>query len=176
MAKLAPPICQQVREGLDNAKPKHEIAKVHTVNIEDEVSEESKQEEKHKYTSAYATCQIGHKISNVIIDTGSGICLCSKPMLDLLGWNIQAPTKLTITVADGHRAVPIGRIFKVPIVFGNTTTVMDMIVVNTTSYDIVLGTDFLTEAKAVIDFNAECMRISSRGQKIKILINIRKGI
>ena len=83
---------------------------------------------------------------------------------------------MTITVANDHRAVPIRRIFKVLIVFGNTTTVIDMIIVNTISYDIVLGTDFLTEAKAVIDFNAEFMHINSCGQKIKIPINIRKGI
>jgi len=88
LAELAPPIHQQVREGLGNAKPEHKIVEVCTANMEDEVSEESEQEEKHKYTSAFATCQIRHKIANVIIDTGSGICLCSKLMLNLLGWNI----------------------------------------------------------------------------------------
>ena len=96
--------------------------------------------------------------------------------MELLGWSIQAPTKLTITVADGHKAVPIGRIFDVPVKFGAVIIVMNMVVVDTTSYDAVLGTDFLTKSKAVIDFDAEKMRIKSKGRRFEIPINIKKGI
>ena len=56
LAELAPPIRQQVREGLGNAKPEHEIVEICTANIEDEVFEESKQDEKYKYISAYVIC------------------------------------------------------------------------------------------------------------------------
>ena len=96
--------------------------------------------------------------------------------MELLGWSIQAPTKLMITVADGHRVTPIGRIFDVLVKFGAVIIVMNMVVVDTTSYDAVLGTDFLIKSKATIDFSAEKMRIKSKGRRFEIPINIKKGI
>src|SRR5271170_5384984 len=53
---------------------------------------------------------------------------------------------------------------------------MNMVVIDTTSYDAVLGTDFLTKSKATIDFDAEKMRIKSKGRRFEIPINIKKGI
>ena len=67
-------------------------------------------------------------------------------MLDHLGWVIQKPTRMTIVVADGYKATPLGKVEEVPIKFGPIIIIMNMVIVNTTTYDAILGNDFLTKA------------------------------
>ena len=51
-----------------------------------------------------------------------------------------------------------------------------MIVVDTTSYEVILRNEFLKKVNATIDFNAEKMHIHYRGRRFEIPIDIRKGI
>lgn len=167
LTQLSSTVKQQVRDGLSKSRPEHKIVEARTAKPgwqSPEKKDEQQESQEIRHTSAYATCQIEDKVVSVIIDTGAGVCLLSKPMLDRLEWEIEASTKLTITVADGHEAVPLGRVFSVPVKFGPATINMDMIVVDTTSYELVLGNDFFKKTKAVIDLNAEKMRIRHRGR------------
>src|ERR1700748_1243028 len=83
---------------------------------------------------------------------------------------------MTIIVADGHNATPLGKVHNVPVKFGGVTIAITMIVVETDSYDVVLGNDFLKQVNAIVDFNAEKMRIKYRGRRFEVPLNINKGV
>src|SRR5665213_111464 len=53
---------------------------------------------------------------------------------------------------------------------------MDMVVVQTTTYEVILGTEWLDKVHAVIDFNAQKMKITRRGKSSIIPIDINRGI
>ena len=64
-------------------------------------------------------------------------------MLDHLGWNIEAPTKLRMIVANDYKSTSLGKIFNVPVKIAGATIDINMIVVDTTSYEVVLENEFL---------------------------------
>ena len=171
LGEIAPTTKQQIRSGLSGVRPGFEIVEINTAR-----NEESEEEEDTRKTSAYTTCQIEDKIVQAIIDTGAGGCIMSKALLDRLGWGIEEATKMTFVVADGATATPLGKVRQVPVRFGGTTIPIDVIVTQTTSYDIILGNDWLAKSRAVIDLNAEKMKITWRGRTWQIPLNLQKGV
>ena len=57
----------------------------------------------------------------------------NKNPLDKLGWGIDKPTRMTITVADGVEATSLGKVKDVPVRFGEATIPISAIVTNATS-------------------------------------------
>ena len=53
-------------------------------------------------------------------------------MLDRLGWSIEEPTTMKMIVADGTKAVPLGKVRDVPVRFGSQTITIDMVVTEST--------------------------------------------
>jgi deoxyuridine 5'-triphosphate nucleotidohydrolase len=51
-----------------------------------------------------------------------------------------------------------------------------VIVTSATNYDILIGNQWLHKAKAVIDLNAQKMQINYRGRKVRVSINVHKGV
>ena len=157
LTQISPIIRQQLRSGLTKKKPDYEIRRVNTTQTQ------SDDETRETKTSAYTMCQIEDCVVEAIIDTGAGICLISKPMLERLGWSIEEPTKMRMIVADGTKAIPLGKVKDVPVRFGNCTIPTSMMVTESTTYDLILGNEWLTKAQAVIDLNAKTMRITWKG-------------
>src|SRR5207302_5932294 len=79
-------------------------------------------------------------------------------------------------VADKYKLVSLGKVFNVPIKITGATIGINMLVVDTTSYEVVLGIGFLKKIKATIDLNAERMRVRYRGRRFEIPIDIKKGV
>ena len=99
-----------------------------------------------------------------------------KNYLDRLGYAIEKLTKLTFTTTTGVRAVPLGKVHEIPVKLGDITVLIDMVVVQTTAYKVILGTEWLDKVHAVIDFNAQKMKITRRGKSSIIPIDINRGI
>ena len=78
--------------------------------------------------------------------------------------------------ATGVRAVPLGKVHKIPVKLGDITVSIDMVVVQITTYEVILGTEWLDKVHAVIDFNAQKMKITHQGKSSIIPININRGI
>src|SRR5665213_2285530 len=97
-------------------------------------------------SATYAQCRIEEHQFAVIIDTGAAGCIASKAALDRLGWVIEASTNQTMSVADGRTTVPLGKVFELPIQFGKIIIPITAMVVEATSYDILIGNDWLTKA------------------------------
>ena len=114
--------------------------------------------------------------TDVIIDTGAGGVIVSKAFLDLIGWEIELPTKQTLIIADRYTAVPLGRVRDLPIKFGKLIIPSLAVVVDTTSYNLVIGNDWLTKTKAIIDMGARKMQVHWKGWKYEIPIDAERGI
>ena len=126
-------------------------------------------------TSAYASGHIGRHPFIGIIDTGAGPSILSKTFIDKLGWKIQTPTETTIIIADGSSVSPLGIIKDVPITFGEVTITIDMEVVETESYDLLIGNDWLQKANAMINLKQAYMMIQDKGVKAKVMIDLGRG-
>ena len=79
-------------------------------------------------------------------------------------------------IVDGHKSTPFGKVFNVSIKITGATIRINIIIVNTISYKVVLRNKFLKKVKATIDFNSEQMHIYYRGKRFKIPIDIQKGV
>src|SRR4051812_12251096 len=79
-------------------------------------------------------------------------------------------------VADGYKSAPLGKVFNILIKIAGATVGINMLVVDTMFYEVVLGIGFLKKIKAIIDLNAERMYIKYRGRRFEIPINIKKGV
>ena len=176
-AELNPTVKQQIRNGLSEIKREYKVVEINSAQSrlqEDESS--SEEEEDTRKTSAYAIGTIENVPVEYIIDTEAGRCMMSNEMRQRLGWGIDCPTNQTFTTANGAKAVPLGKLLEVPVRFGEVTIPVDMIVVQTTTYEVILGNEWLKKAHATVDLNAEKMKITHRGKSFLIPLNIDKGI
>ena len=127
-------------KGLGEAAPRFEIVEVNTMQQSDD---EESDEDVPKKSSAYSQCQLEDQILPCIIDTVAGSCIISQAMLDRIRWEIDGPTRQILIVADGYTAVLIGKVKDLPIRFRKLIILTQAIVVDTTSYDLVIGNDWL---------------------------------
>ncbi len=144
-----PTFRQQMRKGLSETGPSFEIVEINQVT-EGEYDEEE-DDDRPKKSSAYTQCQVEGHTTPCIIDIGAGGYIISKIFLDLIGWQIDSPTKQTLIVANRYAAVPLGRVHDLPICFGKLIIPTTAVVVDTTSYDLVIGNTWLTKSKAIVD-------------------------
>ena len=113
---------------------------------------------------------------NVIINFKARDCFMSKKAVDCLGWKDMFQSKLTFQVADGSNAISLRKIRNVPIQLAEVTVPFRVIVTNATNYDIILGTQWMEEANAILDIAGGKMSIDPRGKGcIEIPLNMRKG-
>src|SRR5208282_5030261 len=83
---------------------------------------------------------------------------------------------MAFTTANGETATPLGKIRDIPVRFGNATIPIDCIVVDTATYDLILGNEWLVKAKATVDLNAEAMRITWKGKRYEVPLNMDRGV
>ena len=95
--------------------------------------------------------------------------------MNLLGWSIDKPTKVTFTVATREKATALGIIKSVPITVGGLTIPISAIVSTSISYDILLGNDWLIKANAVLDLSNTRLTISAYNQEVLVNINLDSG-
>jgi predicted aspartyl protease len=86
LAQLAPIVRTSLQQGLRSTKPTYGIVNAIELTAK---------------TPAYALGKIGGRTVRIIVDTGAGICLMSKKLLDKLGWTIQKSSDMALVVADG---------------------------------------------------------------------------
>ena len=161
-----PQLRKQIREGLSQNTPGFKLVEVETMHSED----------RPKKSAAYIKCKIENTLVDCILDTGAGGVVISKYLLDKLGWPIEKPTRQQMTVADGRSSTPLGRVFQLPIQFGKLVIPSEALVVDTRTYDLLIGNDWITAVKAVIDMGNRRMMISWKGREEHVPIDTEKGI
>src|SRR3954463_7344183 len=126
-------------------------------------------------TPAYTVATIQGRPTSAIVDSGAGICIISQLFLVKLGWEIDQASNRKIVVADGTKTVALGEMKDIPVCFGNCTITINMTVCEATSYDVILGVDWLQKAQAKIDFGAAKMKITYHGQDEEVPLDLTRG-
>ena len=88
-----------------------------------------------------------------VIDTGATNTMVSQSAVRRLGMIDRIePSKIKFSCADGKMSAPWGIIRKLPVGVEGFTIPIDVFVSGATSYDVLLGTDWLIQAHAEISF------------------------
>ena len=106
------------------------------------------------------TCkaQVARWKVEVILDSGSSISIISKNFMESIGRRIEKTSGRKITGIHGERCSSLGIVTQVPIKLEEIVVAVDMEVIDATGYTLILGTDWLRKAHAIIDYQ-ECKLI-----------------
>src|SRR3954469_10817415 len=131
--------------------------------------------DKNYKTSAYLDVLVQSVIGRGIADTGAGKTVISENFMNCLGWSIDKPTKVTFTVATGEKATALGIVKNVPITVGGLTIPISAMVTTSTTYDVLLGNNWLIKANAIVDLANTRLTISAHNQEVSVNINLESG-
>ncbi|CAI2192560.1 6085_t:CDS:2, partial [Funneliformis geosporum] len=92
----------------------------------------------------FAEAEVFGKRINMIIDTGAVGCIVIKSFLDSVNKEIEAFTNVQIVSVIGVKTTPLGKMFKVSVKIGKFKIKEDMIVTETSGYNVLLGNDWIT--------------------------------
>src|SRR5437588_7972265 len=182
LAELVPTAKQQIRTGLANVKPGYKVVEMNLAKIhkreEEELEEEWDEEERDEpeHSSAYTQCYIKGRPTPAIVDSGAGGVILSEVTMKELGWHIKVPIRQTMIIADRHCSRPLGQVFELPIQFRPMIIPITAIIVDTDSYDLVLGNIWLRKVRTILDFRALKMRFTWKGRTFDVTINIHRRI
>jgi len=105
-----------------------------------------------------------------LIDTGASASAISLDCVRRIGL-LEALERKTITFtnADGRRSRARGRISRLPLTIGSTTTLFDATVTDALNYDLLVGTDVLTRLNAKIDVGNGLLEIQADPDHTQVL-------
>ncbi len=106
--------------------------------------------------------EINRCVIEGLVDTGASISVMAAAVVRELGMMHLIVGSETYKTASGVVTQALGRIDEVPVMVGGVQCTMTLMVVDTDSYDVLLGLDFLMKIEAIVDVE--------RG-----LIQVRKG-
>ncbi len=107
--------------------------------------------------------EINRCVIEGLVDTGASIFVMATAVIRELGMMHLIVGSETYKIASRVVTQALGRINEVPVVVGGVQCTMTLMVVDTDSYDVLLGLDFLMKIGAIVDVE--------RG-----LIQVRKGL
>jgi hypothetical protein len=107
----------------------------------------------------------------VILDSGSSISIVSKKFMESLGRRVEKPSERRITGIHGEKRPSLGIVTQVPVKIGSVTVAVDTEVIDASGYSLVLGTDWLKRANAIIDYQ-DC-KLTLRDEKGTISVPCR---
>ena len=87
------------------------------------------------------------------MDTGSTSSVISKPFLDEIGITIDEPSSIKMVDINGGKKRSLGKVKNLPINIKGTTIPIDVDVSESKNYSVIVGNDWLTKTKGVIDFD-----------------------
>ena len=115
------------------------------------------------HCDAYLDKQLIH----LVIDTGSTGSLISKSFLAKLGRTIEEPSNINLVDVNGGKRRSLGKIKNLPINIKGTIIPIDVDVSEAANYSVIVGNDWLTKTKGIIDFNHGIMTLHYNGRRLR---------
>jgi hypothetical protein len=91
--------------------------------------------------------------------------------MESLGRRVEKPSERRITGIHGEKRPSLGIVTQVPVKIGSVTVAVDTEVIDASGYSLVLGTDWLKRANAIIDYQ-DC-KLTLRDEKGTISVRCR---
>jgi hypothetical protein len=115
-------------------------------------------------------CEIivnGFKVS-ATIDSEAATSIIARNTIEQLGFDIKEATNCKIISANGNRTESLGRIKDFPVKINGNTIPINVEVMETDSYHILLGNDWMMKAEASYNWKNQELTLNWRNQTIKM--------
>ena len=103
-----------------------------------------------------------------IVDTGANVVIVSSVAARKAKIIVQWQSDLQIKTASGQDAKIMGIAYKVPITISGITKHFDALIMNTNTYEVLLGTNALQEFGAIIDFTQQQLFLTSPVGRVQV--------
>jgi len=119
-------------------------------------------------TAIHTYLMIAGKKYKTLIDTGASISLISEEVLHDIGHQVQEHDTLSAIAVDGTLTDIIGLVRNVDVQLDDLTIPATFRVMVKTSYPVLLGWDFLKQAKGVIIADRMILQATWKGQQVEV--------
>ena len=136
------------------------------------------EDEEFNTTAVYSHVFIGDKNIKALIDCGAAKTCMSKSLADELHLEIDAASESIFTLGNGTKQPALGLVYDVPIEVKKGLIIPCTVeVLPTCPARLIIGNNWLSRAKAKIDFYNSTLKVEYKSKKAEIeIIYIRKGV
>lgn len=127
------------------------------------------------YSSSRVHVLVGGTPTEAIVDTGANVVIISGTLARRARLRVKPCTSISVRTASGVDAEITGIAYEVPITLGGVTQCFDAIVMKTTAYEVLLGTNALHAFDATIEFAQRQLVISKPVGKVAVPISFFVG-
>ena len=120
-------------------------------------------------TALYCDAEVKGRLIPLILDSGASGSIVSCQLLNDLGIAIERPSTTVMINVHREQKRPLGEVLNFPITIQGVTISADIVVVtDAQSYSVIVGNDWLSKVKALIDYQNSVMMITWQGQDLEI--------
>ncbi|RHZ85474.1 hypothetical protein Glove_65g24 [Diversispora epigaea] len=132
------------------------------------------QEYSLKTTALKYNVAVGVYTVPTIVDSGAAISIVTRDAMEQLGYEIEEASKSIILPATGKKTQPLGVIRDLPITIQDQTIPIDVEVIDTATYSLLLGNNWLMKANASYNWSDQELTLRWQEKTLTILANCSK--
>jgi len=124
----------------------------------------------HRSKTLHLLVEINNYVVEGLVDTGASMYVMAAAIVRELGMMHLVAGSETYKIASGVVTQALGRIDEVPVKVGGVHCAMTFMVVDTNSYDVLLGLDFLMKIGAIVDVERGLIQVKhGPGNNVEVL-------
>ncbi len=124
----------------------------------------------HRSKTLHLLVEINNYVVEGLVDTGASMSIMAAAVVRELGMMHLVTGSETYKIASGVVTQALGRIDEVPVKVGGVQCTMTFMVVDTDSYDVLLGLDFLIKIGAILDVERGLIQVRhGLGANVEVL-------
>ncbi len=124
----------------------------------------------HRSKTLHLLVEVNNYIVEGLVDTGASMTVMAVVVVRELGMMHMVTGSETYKTASGVITQALGRIDEVPVKVGGVQCAMTFMVVDTDSYDVLLGLDFLMKIGAIVDVERGLIQVRhGPGANVEVL-------
>ncbi|RHZ54442.1 hypothetical protein Glove_427g15 [Diversispora epigaea] len=109
------------------------------------------------------------------IDSGAATSIIARNTMEQLGFDIEEATNCKIILANGEKTESLGKIKDFPVEINDRVIPINMEVMETGAYHILLGNDWMMKAGASYNWNKQELTLNWRNQVIKTTASCKQN-
>jgi predicted aspartyl protease len=124
----------------------------------------------HRSKTLHLLVEINNYIVEGLVNTGASVCVMAAAVVRELGMMHLVTGSETYKTVSGVITQALGRINEIPVKVGGVQCTMTFMVVDTDSYDVLLGLDFLIKIGAIVDVERGLIQVRhGPGANVEVL-------
>ena len=123
-------------------------------------------EDQKAVDAVYCDAYIDNNPIYLIVDTGSTSSIISKSFLDSIERTIDEPSSINMVDINGGKKRSLGKVKNLSINIKRVTIPIDVDVSKSKNYTVIVGNNWLTKTKDVIDFDHKVLTLQYQGRRL----------